>query len=184
MRDAAISVFLEGRRKTARACEKLDAMNLVDVVHRQRQERLEVTRVDYDMLCSELEQVVIDAVYAFARMDRLHHMNHVIIPDVVDRLQRVSKGMQRRDIYRFCYIKPRDIDFFRSAGITQSIIMHVQDKIAKRNATLHDVSDRTKSTKVFLQLVLAPKHPPVPRRGIKRTIRSCHARSRSASPPP
>ena len=144
--------------------------SLPEYVRLERSKRLQQLRKHYDWLCLKLEAIINSNIEKFLSNDWMHDRDYIMIPDIVGQISErydVAKG----EVYRFCYMKERDIPLFSKANIHQSIIMAVAHNIQKRGATLHDVSNKELSNKIFLQVVLRPHT-----RAIKKR-KHCHVSS-------
>lgn len=135
--------------------------NLSEYVAHERKIQQIKLKEKYAFLTTKLEMVVEDGIATFLKNDRFHDRKYIMIMNIVSALSRRC-SLTHAEIRRFCYIDADDIELFKKAEITQSIIWAVKHLFATRGATLHDVSDSKKSGQIVLQIVLAPNAPPIP----------------------
>lgn len=134
--------------------------NIADYVAHERKLQQVKLKETHTFLKTELDMLVKKRIEAFIDNDRLHDCSYVMIVDIVEALSKKSH-LTHAQIRRFCYIDPDDITLFKKAEITESIIWAVKHIYATRGVSLHDVSDREKSRKIVLQLVLRPNACPI-----------------------
>lgn len=153
-------------------------LSLPEYVRLERAKQLKGLRAHYDWLCSKLEVVVDSEIEKFLNNDMMHDRDYIMIPDIVGQISR-RYDVAEREVYRFCYMKQKDILLFKKVNIFQSIIMAVAHKIQIKGASLHDVSDKELSKKIFLQVVLHPRSPAVV---LRKKRKYCHVSSLSNAP--
>jgi hypothetical protein len=155
-------------------------LSLPEYVRFERAKQLKSLRAHYDSMCLKLEMVVDSEIDKFLDSD-MHDRDYIMVPDIVGQISR-RYDVPEREVYRFCYMKQKDIPLFKKVNIFQSIIMTVAHKIQIKGASLHDVSDKKLSKKIFLQVVLRPHSPAVLRKKRKYDALSCSPISPSYSP--
>ena len=149
---------------------------VADRVAYERSLQLQRPNRRHKYLVEKLYWYVEDCINEFFSNDKkLFKREYVMIMDVVGHLAK-RNNMHTDAVHRMCYIAEDDIDIFRKANINESIIMTVKNIYRSRGATLHDISRRSQSKKIVLQLVLKDNAEIIP-------MDSCRKRKRPSPHP-